>query len=362
MADIDRTGDKISTFTFMKMPQKLATLMLCLATSLVTAEETATVKASRVNVRGQATLNSEVVTQLREGEAIKVLEHITLEKPGPGEPAEWVKISLPANTPVWVSAMFIKDGEVEGTRLNIRSGPGENYSVLGRLEKGDKVQPIRTVDDWMEIIAPAGTYAFVATDLLDIKGTPDMAKAETKSSEPVTAPSTTPKMTKTESVEPLPTVTVESAVKPVTRPVAVAEATPAKVMNDPSPLPPPQPEVVAPPAPAPVAPKLDPVTIPVPAMTTGETPIIEQAPPLVRVITREGVVRRAISVQAPSAFRLADPERPTTTINYLYPGDTGLELKWFLGRKIRVSGTESLDPRWPNMPLIEIKTLEPLDE
>jgi len=361
MADIDRTGDKISTFTFMKMPQKMAALLICLVSTMAIAEETATVKASRVNVRGQATLNSEVVTQLREGETIKVLEHITLEKPAPGEPAEWAKISLPANTPVWVSAMFVKEGAVDGTRLNIRSGPGENYSILGRLENGDKVQTIRTVDNWMEIIAPAGAYAFVAVDLLELKGTPDLVKTETKSGEPVTAPSPAPKakMTKTEFVEPLPTVTVESPAQVVPRPVAVAEATPAKVMSDSSPLPPP--EVVAPPAPV-VVPKLDPVTIPVPPMLTGEAPIIEQAPPLVRIVTREGVVRSSISVQAPSGYRLTDPERRTVTLDYLYPGDTGLELKWFLGRKIRVSGTESLDPRWPNMPLIEIKTLEPLDE
>lgn len=357
MADIDRTGDKISTFHFMKMPQNLATLMLCLATSVVTAQETATVKATRVNVRGQATLNSEVVTQLREGEPIKVLEQITLEKPGPGEPAKWAKIALPANTPVWINATFVKEGEVSNTRLNVRSGPGENYSILGRLEKGTKVQAIRTVDEWMEIVAPEGTYAFVSVDFLEIKGTPEVAKVEAKPAEPAAKPVM---KSKTESVEPLPTVKVESPVQPAPRPTAVAQASPAQVLNDSRPIAPPQPEVVAPPAP--VKPKLDPVAIPIPAPMPAEAPVIvEQAPPQVRIITREGLVRRTVSVQAPSAYRLADPERMSTTINYLYVGDTGLDLKNFLGRKIRVSGSESLDPRWPNMPLIEIKTLEPID-
>lgn len=345
----------------MKMPQQLVTLVLCLAASLAMAQETATVKASRVNVRGQATLNSEVVTQLREGESIKVLEQITLEKPGPGEPAVWAKIALPANTPVWVSAQFVKEGEVSGTRLNIRSGPGENYSIIGRIDKGAKVQTIRTVDDWMEIVAPEGTYAFVSVDLLDIKGSPEVAKTETKPKDtktPETAPAPAVPMKKTESVETLPTETVQ----PSPKPVAVADAVPAKVMNDPTPVPPPSVIPVAPPAPV-EKPKLDPVAIPAPTtVTTGEAPIIEQAPPLVRVITREGVVRRSISVQAPSAFRLSPADSYSTTINYLYPGETGLELKWFLGRKIRVSGSESVDPRWPNMPLIEIKTLEPLDQ
>ena len=36
------------------------------------ADIKATLKADRVNVRGQATLNSEVITQLRKGEAVIV--------------------------------------------------------------------------------------------------------------------------------------------------------------------------------------------------------------------------------------------------------------------------------------------------
>lgn len=377
MADIDRAGDKISTFCFMKMLQRLALLALCLAAGAARAEETtATVKANRVNVRGQATLNSEVVTQLREGESITVLEEITLQKPAPGEPAKWAKIALPANTPVWLYASFVENGEITANRLNVRSGPGENFSVLGRVEKGTKVQVIRTLDDWMEIVAPAGTYAFVSSDLLDMKPaapveiakTTEPKKEEAKP-KPV-APSEPAK--KMEPAEPLPTVQVESPAQPVTKPVAVAETSPAKVMNDPTPVAPPTPDIVAPPAPAvveapkpapaPAAPKLDPVSIPVTMPATGEVAIVEQAPPPVRIVTREGIVRRSVSVQAPSAFRLAAPESLTTTLDYLYPGDTGLELKWFLGRKIRVSGTEAIDPRWPNMPLIEIKTLEPIDE
>ncbi|HEY1171395.1 MAG TPA: SH3 domain-containing protein [Verrucomicrobiae bacterium] len=344
----------------MKMPQKLVTLVMCLTTGAVMAQESATVKATRVNVRGQATLNSEVVTQLNQGEPIKVLEQITLEKPGPGEPAKWAKIALPANTPVWVNASFIKDGEVASNRLNVRSGPGENYSVLGRLEKGAKVQAIRTVEEWTEIVAPEGTYAFVSVDFLEIKGAPEIAKTEAKPAEPAGKPAV--KVSKTESVEPLPTVKVESGVQPVTRPTAVVDASPVKVMNDAAPVPPPQPVVVA--TPPPVKPQLDPVTIPIPAPAPAvESPVVvEPAPPQVRIITREGVVRTSLSVQAPSGYRLADPERRTVTVNYLYAGDTGLDLKQFLGRKIRVSGSESVDPRWPNMPLIEIKTLEPIDE
>ena len=78
----------------------------CLAFTAV-AEESALVKKNRVNVRAQATQNSEVITQLKKGETVTVLEEIAARKPKRGEPAKWAKIQLPPNTPVWVYAPYI---------------------------------------------------------------------------------------------------------------------------------------------------------------------------------------------------------------------------------------------------------------
>jgi hypothetical protein len=47
-------------------------------------------------------------------------------------------------------------------KLNLRAGPGENYSVLGVIERGTVVNPITTKNDWMQIDPPANAYAFVA--------------------------------------------------------------------------------------------------------------------------------------------------------------------------------------------------------
>jgi uncharacterized protein YgiM (DUF1202 family) len=95
------------------------------------------VKATDVNVRGQATIYSEVVTQLNEGETVTILEEITLNDPQQGEPAKWYRIALPSDTPVWVHGHFVDDNrKVTATRLNVRAGPGENFSILGRIEQG----------------------------------------------------------------------------------------------------------------------------------------------------------------------------------------------------------------------------------
>ena len=139
---------------------------LCLSVAGAFAADEAVVKAARVNVRGQPTTGSEVVTQLKQGEKITVLEEIVHPKPGKDEPAKWLRIALPSNTPVWVSAHFLTNGAVAVSRLNIRSGPGENFSVIGRVPKGTAVKELRRNGDWLEIEAPASTFAYVAADLV----------------------------------------------------------------------------------------------------------------------------------------------------------------------------------------------------
>jgi len=127
---------------------------VCLAAGLwamsAGAEEAAVVKKNRVNVRAQATPNSEVITQLKKGETVIVLEEIAARKPKRGEPAKWAKIQLPPNTPVWVYAPYIEttNNTVNIKRLNLRAGPGERFSIIGRIEQasGRKVQATRAVD------------------------------------------------------------------------------------------------------------------------------------------------------------------------------------------------------------------------
>ena len=78
-----------------------------------------------------------------------------------------------------------------------------------------------------------------------------------------------------------------------------------------------------------------------------------------RNVIRRGIVRRAYSIVSPTSHALIDPTTGRL-INYLYPGDTGLKLKYYSGKTIEVSGEESIDKRWPKTPLIEIRTLKPL--
>ena len=270
------------------------------------ADQAAVIQTDRVNVRAQPSIYSEVLTQLNTGDPVTVLEEVSPEKPGPEEPTKWAKIVLPTNTPVWVSAAFIDSTSktVKARRLNVRAGPGENFSVVGRLEKGAAVKEIRVQEEWMQIETPPGTYGFVAAEFL----APPPALA-------APAPAPVPPVIEPKKEEPAPPPPV---VPPQAEPTAPAAA-----------------------APAPLAPP----------------PAVKDEPPPKRIVRREGVVRRTVSIQAASDFGLHSLDSGKL-INYLHAAAPDLAPKKFLGRKVRVTGEEGVDERWRSTPVIEIQTIE----
>ena len=64
-----------------------------------------------------------------------VLGQINLDKHKAGEPAQWAKIALPSSTHAWVKTSYIDatSKTVLPKKLNLRAGPGENYSVWALL-------------------------------------------------------------------------------------------------------------------------------------------------------------------------------------------------------------------------------------
>ena len=322
------------------------------------AEETAVVTEGKINVRGQPSLIGEVITQLQRGEKVTVLERTTVENPKSGEPTNWAKIKLPQNTPVWVFAPFVKDGKVAVSRLNVRAGRGENYSVIGRLVKDDAVKPIQTVEEWMEIEPPTNSYAFVDLDLLQFEGgTNTLAN---------TAPNTPPAQAEPPAIAPATnrTETIAAAV-----PSTPSELQPATVIPQPAP----QPETprVKPEIPAPTPERVGPTAVK-PNNTAATTPSAPSnlpkvaeplrkrtEPPPKRVVRREGIIRATTSIQAPTWYELVHADTKKR-INYLFDENMGVNLKDYRGQKVVVSGEEAIDPRWPNTPILDLQTLDVL--
>jgi hypothetical protein len=270
----------------------------------------ATVVASNVNVRGQAKLKSEVVAKVTKGDSVTVIEEIVRNNSGPEEPSAWAKIKLPPSAHAWINSSFINttNQTVVPKKLNLRSGPGENYSVIGQLLRGDAVKAVTTKGDWTEIEPPPNAYAFMAAQFL-------------KQEAP--APPTPPP-----PPEPAPTPTTVATAPPVAPPPTEAPAVP-------------------PPTEMPAVTN---------APTEPETPAVEEPPPP-RIVQREGIVRGMTSIQAPSRFVLVSPENGRD-IDYLYTPSKNLDLRRYKGLRIIVTGEESLDERWGNTPVLTIQKIQ----
>ncbi|MGD0207446.1 MAG: SH3 domain-containing protein [Verrucomicrobiota bacterium] len=175
--------------------------------------------AANINARGQAGLKGEVVSHLKKGETVTVLDQINLDKHKVNEPAQWAKIALPSSTHAWVKSSYIDatSKTVLPKKLNLRAGPGENYSVLGVIERGTAVNEITTKGDWMQIDPPGNSYAFVAAMYLKQEApAPAPAPAPTPVPEPQTMATTPSEPT----APPVRVVSHEGVVRGVGSPVA----------------------------------------------------------------------------------------------------------------------------------------------
>jgi len=59
------------------------------------------------------------------------------------------------------------EGTITATRLNVRARPGTQYEVVCQLLRDAKVQVVARNDEWVGIVAPAETRAFVPNRALD---------------------------------------------------------------------------------------------------------------------------------------------------------------------------------------------------
>ena len=307
---------------------KIAGLSALLAAStLVVSAETGTVKADRVNVRGVAGMAGEVITQLGKGESVTILEPVVV-KAAKGDPTNWFKISLPANTPLWVNAAFVGTNQtVSAKRLNVRGGPGENFSVVARLEKGADLKVLRRENDWLEIQAPEGAAAYVVASFIEVTGKPASSEAPAKPA-PIAAPEA--KTPPVAEIKPEPSPVVAQDTKP-----AIPQAAPVPEPAVPRPSVAPAPSVSAPAAPM--------------------TPDGVQA--VARKVFREGIVRRDLHVNTPSYFNLVD-RYSGEKIAFLIVNGQKIELWRYIGFRVILSGEEFLDDRWKRTPIIKIETLD----
>jgi len=301
----------------------------------------ATVKTAEVNVRGRASFKGETLGHVQKGDTVTVLEQITLGRTTKDEPAEWARIAMPAGIPVWVDGDYIDaDAKtIKARRVNLRGGPGENFSVVGRLEKGAAVKQIKTDGSWVAIEAPTNAYAFVAAEFLEIQPTPPavVTPPPPPAVEPQLVNVNTPSAPASPAAVPEAPVPGSQKTETELELEALHRATPAEAA------------VGSAPAPVLVSPGTPAAELP-PAQALADEP----AKP--RVVTREGFVRRAYNIQSPTDFELHDIQTGSL-IDYLEP-KPGQNFKIFLGTRVTVTGPEGMYPRWTRTPVLTVQSVD----
>ena len=292
----------------------------------------AEVAADNVNVRVQAGLKGEFITHLSKGDAVVVLGQINLDKHQVDEPAQWAKISFPTNAHVWVNSTFIDatNKTVLVKKLNLRAGPGENYSVLGVVERGTPLNAITARGAWTEIEPPATAYAFIAAIYVKQEASGTLAVNPPPSSE---------------------TVPPEPAPAPTPTPVPDAQAIVTTPTNPPV-------QVVEAPTNAPVVAAVTDTNIPAIA-DTNVTAEVSTNPPPPRIVTHQGVVRHVTSIIEPTAYEIYDP-KTKDDIDYLYTTSTNVNFSIYKGLTIVVTGEEDLSYRWGHTPVLTVTEIHVL--
>ncbi|MDP6892967.1 MAG: SH3 domain-containing protein [Verrucomicrobiota bacterium] len=365
------------------------------------------VSADRVNVRARASLIGERVTQLRKGDSVKVLAKVTVESAKEGEPSEWLKIAMPAGGQTWVYMAFVKDGKITANRLNVRAGGSEHFGIVGRLAKGDIVKEKRSSGDWIEIEHPDGAHAFVSAKYIKIgagiekkesptetKGniTEDLLSKSEQGEEIKESSESSKDSTLIQQTSPDNSPKIKEEGDKITDDSEIAQEKlgdqdkVSDVGTDGSGLEKNPEEVDMPDLPEPELvlveegtdnnkkPAGNPEDVeeakPESATVTKKKELPVPPP---RIVTREGKIKRRFfrSPKAPSRYELVDENG--RTLNYLFSSEEGplkaagdgdepitfgRLMNMLRNRKVVLTGVEAVDPRWPALPLLDVRTLK----
>lgn len=120
------------------------------------------VQGDNVNIRARAEASSEVVTQLSFGDELIIK----------GLDGDWLEIAPPAGAKLWVHVDYLHENQVKVQSLNVRAGASLNYSVVGVLNRGDRVERLGEKDLWVQVKANEKMSLYISKGFVSIKALP----------------------------------------------------------------------------------------------------------------------------------------------------------------------------------------------
>ena len=127
---------------------------------------TGKIKKQKVRLRAGADLDSRVVKELSKSDLLVVT----------GEKGDFYAVEPPQGIKAYVFRSFVLDGIVEGNRVNVRLEPSLDAPVIAHLNSGDHIKGVISSlnNKWYEITPPSDTRFYVAKELVDYLGGPEI--------------------------------------------------------------------------------------------------------------------------------------------------------------------------------------------
>lgn len=141
------------------MKKFAAVLLLSLMVNGVALANNISIGKDIVNIRAEPTTKSELKWELVQGYPLQIIQ-----KKGQWAQVKdfegtlgWVYLPLTASTPHHI---------VKANVANLRSGPGNNHKVVGKLEKYAVVKTLEKQKGWVKISSKEGQTGWVSSPLL----------------------------------------------------------------------------------------------------------------------------------------------------------------------------------------------------
>ncbi|CEO14530.1 enterotoxin [[Clostridium] sordellii] len=148
---------------------------------------TGTITADRLNIRSGYGTNYSVIGTLTNGSKVEIVENqngwykIKYNGGYGYVSGDYVKVDEQSKPDVKPEEPTVKNtGVVNATTLNVRSGYGANYSKIGTLTNGTKVEIVENQNGWYKIKYNGG-YGYVSGDYVKVDG---QSKPDVKPEEP----------------------------------------------------------------------------------------------------------------------------------------------------------------------------------
>jgi uncharacterized protein YgiM (DUF1202 family) len=126
------------------------------------------VNSSNINLRVDATVYSEIISQLNRHDQLEVVAQLY----------EWYKVRLPKTIGVFIKKDFIlsvdeKSGKILGNNVNVRLRPDDSAPIVGILKQEEIVNILGSQGSWCKIGAVDNSFGWVHKKFVDTAKAPD---------------------------------------------------------------------------------------------------------------------------------------------------------------------------------------------